>query len=271
MAIITGKDGYVNGVPCTTSWAVNRNASIGRYAASCAGYGTAVNRGVKNVTGVMTGIGGNPPVVPGTNMTFKGVIDNTFGLNKVLDGSVYIQSLAIQMPKEAGGNLTWAANFGVQGDLTEGTTGAADATYVLHEGAVQITDAVLYNGGTPYTIPGFRSANFTINAPEKTYVINGLTHRLPGNLEADISISVYDDDYINSKFEPNAIDKVSLYIDASTFWLFEWVRFGDINNFMVDRATQAIIGYDINGMWTAVSGGVEGSIVKPGGAFLFGS
>jgi hypothetical protein len=271
MSIITGRDGYVNGVGCTTSWMVNRSAAISRYAASCSGYGTNVNRGNLNVTGSMSGIGGNPLVTPGTTVAFKGVIDNTFGSNKVLDGSIYIQSLSLQMPKESGGNLTWTANFGVQGDLTEGTTGAADSTYILHEGASQITDAVLYDGGTPYTIPGFRQANFTINAPEKTYIINGLTHRLAGNLEADISIDVYDDDYNNAKFAPNVVDKLSLYVDASTFWLFEWIRFGDVSNFTVDRAGQAVVSYTINGMWTAANGGVEGSIVRPGGAFLFGS
>lgn len=267
MSIITGRDAFVNGIPCTQSWSVNRDAAVTRYAASCVGRGTGVTRGVKNVTGQMTGVGANPLITPGVDFTFKGVIDNSFGAAKVLDGTIRINSLNIAFPKESGGLITWTAGFGAQGDLTEGTTGAADATYVLHEGATQITNAILDTDD--YSIPGFRQASLTITAPEKPYVINGVIHRLSGNLEADISIDVYDDDYINARFEPNVVDGLYLYADSTTFWFIQWVRFTGISNMLMNRGTQDIIGYTINGMWTATNAGALGSIIRPSTVALF--
>jgi hypothetical protein len=271
MSITRGRDGYVNGIPCITSWMVSKSAAVTPYQASCTGRGTGITRGVINEIGTISGIGGNPPITPGTEFTFKGVIDNSVGFVKVLDGTVLPTSLTINIPKETGGNINWTAAFGVQGQLVEGAVGAADTSFVLHEGASLAADPVLDNAGDPYTIPGFRDCSFTIDCPEATYVISNAMYRKPGNLSANVTFNIYNDDYIDAKFAPNVVDKVKIYIDATTFWLFEWLRFTDIGNFTIDRATQAIIGHSIGAQWTAVNAATEGSIVRPGGAFLFGS
>lgn len=267
-----GRDGYVNGIPCITSWMASKTAAVQSYQASCTGRGTGQTKGVINEIGTISGIGGNPPITPGTEFTFKGVIGNDVGAALVLDGTVLPTSLTINLPKETGGLINWTANFGVQGQLAEGNVGAEDATYAAHDGANWAADPVVDNSGVPYTIPGFRDASFTIDCPEATYMLNNLTYRKPGNLAASISMNCYNDDYIDAKIAPNILDKLKIFVDPTQFWLFEWVRFNGISNFTVDRATQAIIGYSITANWSAMSAAnVEGSIVRPDGTFMFGS
>ncbi len=124
MSIIRARDGYVNGIPCVQNWATSKTATVQAYVASCTDRGTGITKGIINETGSISGIGGNPPITPGVEFTFKGVIDNTFGAAKVLDGTVLPTSLSITIDKETCGPITWTANFGVQGQLVEGSVGA---------------------------------------------------------------------------------------------------------------------------------------------------
>lgn len=271
MSIVTGRDAYVNGVACTESWQVNREGSNERYAASCTSRGTGVSNGNINESGSINGLGGEPPamVMPGTESTFKGVADNTSGSAKVLDGTVLFTSLQITCPFEAGGLIRWTANFGVQGTLTPGSVGAADATYVEHLGAADVLAPTLLDGGANYAIPGFRQWTLNINTPEKTFVQDAKTYRRAGNFEADVTIDVYNEQLRNAKYDINVIDKLKLYISPTTFWHLGWVKFTGAGPVTYDRGTQAIIGYTINGMWSAVHTGALGHITKPSGGALF--
>lgn len=266
----TGKYGYVNGIPCVQTWGYNRTAEQEVYSASCTDFGTGVTSGVINESGIITGVGGNPPIVPGQELAFKGVADNTPGSAEAYDGTILILGLTIGASKETGSNITWSAPFGVQGQLTPGVVGAADATFALSEGAAAIADAQLFDAGANYVIPGFRAWEFTVNCPEKLFTINGLRHRRAGNMQATIGIDVFNSELRNVKYAANAIDKVKLFIDATNFWLFEWVRFSEQTGYTVNRGTQDLIGYRINGNWTAVSAGALGHITKPTGGHLFG-
>jgi hypothetical protein len=269
--VISGRDAYVNGVPCTQSWGFNRTGSPTRYAASCTGSGTGVTKGNINEAGTMAGIGGNPPVTPGQTVAFRGIADNTVGDAVAYAGNILITSLEIDCDKQAGTPINWTANFGVQGELTPDTVGAADTTWAEHLGASVVADAQVYNGAAYVAFDLFRHWHLAIRAPEKTYVQNGLTYRKPGNLEADVSIDVFNRSLRNAIYDPNVIEKVRLYIDATTFWLVEWVRFTELTGIIFNRGTQDIVGYTINGQWSAVKGTAAGHIDRPDLTHLWGT
>jgi len=269
--VITGRDGYVNGIPCIQSWGFNRTAATSRYAASCTDRGTGVTKGNINETGAMAGIGGNPSVTPGNNITFKGVADNTVSDNIAYDGTVLVTGLHMECDQQAGGLITWSSTLGVQGSIVKGTVGAADATFSEAQGASIVHAPEIYDGATWVAVDGFKKWSFDINALEKTYVQNGATLRKGGNLEAQISIDVFARNMDIALYQPNVLQKVRLYIDATTFWLFEWIRFGELTGLTVNRGTQDLLGYTINGMWSSVSGTNLGHITRPNGVNLFGT
>lgn len=274
--IRTGKDGYVNGVPCLSAWGISRQTTATRYAASCTMEGTNVTKGNINVTGQMSGIGGNPAITWGADMAFKGVVDGSVGTPATVEGNIRVSELTINIPKEAGTEITWEASFGFQGDVTEGTTQYTDSTLTEHLGATIAADATFGPPPEPYTfaaIPGFRSAKLTIRRPEKTYVQNGVTYRLNGNFEAEATVEVFSDD-VKPTNDLNMLGKLRLYIDATNFWEFNYMRISEFSGFVVNRATQDLIGYSINYMWSAVggdAGATAGRIKTPGGTYLVGS
>lgn len=270
--IIIGRDGYVNGIPCIQSWALNRASTVGRYSASCTDRGTAAHNGNINESGVITGIGGNPAITPGVDFTFKGVTDNTPGAARVYDGTILPTSLDIDCPTEDGTPITWSANFGVQSELTPGAVGAADATFAEHLGATAALPPELSTDGSAwYAIPGFRSWHISLTTPEKTRVSNAKTVRKAGNLEGEITINIYEDEIRNVNFDINTVKQVRLYVDATTYWLFKWIKFSDISGMTVNRGTQDWVAPTLRGIWSDVKGTVLGSIKRPDGTFLFGT
>jgi hypothetical protein len=223
---------------------------------------------------MLAGIGGSPPVtiIPGTAIAFKGIADNAPGNIEAYNGTIMPLSLTMSASKESGGNITWSVPFGVMGELTyDAAVGAADSSYTLHSGSAAIADAAIIGGvPDPYPIPGFRSWTFTISASEKLYTVNGFRHRVTGNLTATISIDVFNSTLRNVKYDPNVLGKVKLFIDATTGWVFEWVKFRELTNYIINRETQEIIGYTINGSWTSVNSTL-GHITRPSGTHLFGT
>lgn len=274
--IRTGKDGYVNGIPCISRWGINRQTSASRYAASCTlNGGTAVTDGNINVTGMMSGIGGDPPLVWGADMAFAGAVD-AFGSGGsdpiAFEGDIRINELTITIPKEAGTEITWEAAFGVQGDVEATDTSYIDATNNEHRGAAIAANA-MFGPAAPYTyaeIDGFRGARLTIRRPEKTFVLNGLTYRDSGNFEAEAVVDVYSDNILAAQNALNQVGKLKLFIDATTHWEFNYMKISELSGFVMNRATQDLVGYSINYMWTAVNTTTAGHIKRPNGTMLIG-
>lgn len=266
--IRTGKDAYVNGISCVSSWSLNRVASVTRYSASCTGKGTGATNGNINVTGTITGIGGDPGIVWGSDVIgAKFVIDGSASGKLSLSGNIRFNELTINIPKEAGTEINWSANFGVQGDVTEDTAVAyTDSTLVEHLGAAVAADSQWSDAGTSSfaDIDGFRGARLTIRKPEKTYVVDGVTLRDSGNFEADLAIDVFSDDLLPAK-DLNAIGKMKVYINQTEFWEVWYAKIAELTNFQMNRATQDLVGYTINYMWSNVygTGNPVGKLVRP--------
>jgi hypothetical protein len=128
MPVYSGKDSYVNGVPCTQGWQANPAVTAQRYSASCVAGATNTPAGITNWTGQISGVGAQPPLFPdGLPFTFLGVINNTSGSLKSLNGTVLFEQLTIDFNRETYAPISWVATFGAQGAMTEAASGAADS------------------------------------------------------------------------------------------------------------------------------------------------
>lgn len=269
MTVISGKDGYVNGVPCTTSWSVSQVAAIQAYAASCTDGGTGVVEGNINWTGTMAGLGPNPPVIPGQEFTFRGIADATIGSVIAIEGTVLIENVSIQFPVQGGGPIVWTATFGAQGLMTSSVTGAADNTSQL---AVSAKDAEVEidPATTAQIIENVQSIALAFSASSVTYVNDGVTYRKSGNLSANLSFDVLNGDLFVAGYQPNERHEVHVNIGDGTFWEIDEVVFGGLSNFNVNVATRAIVGYSVSGQWSAVTDAdLKGKLTMPDGTVWF--
>ena len=257
--VYTGKDAYINGVSCVTAWSVTEAVTAKRYSASCVPGATAVPEGIVNFTGQVSGVGAYPiAVIPtGTDLTFKGVVNNTGGSLLSLNGSILVEQLTIDIDATTREAIKWAATFGAQGALTEASTGAADSVvqeaetgkdFYIKVGASGLTQAVT-------------KAQIVLRRPHATRVSGGATYRKAGNLEADLNFTVEESSLLVATYARNVKNRVKIftYTDPMTSdqycWEFNQVRFLGKSNFEVSRENPPkIISYQVNAQWHAVDG-----------------
>jgi hypothetical protein len=275
--VTTGKHAYVDGIPCVTSWGVNITNTAARHAASCVPDATAVVEGNLDWGGgTITGIGYNPAAMPtGTAIPFLGIVNRTgVDAGQALEGDILIEELTINIPVNAGTNINWAATFGVQGELLAvddaADADALDATF--SQGASAKDGKISIDDGSGFSVrPGVQNITLVFRRPHATYVENGLTLRQAGNLEAEVSYDVVSDEFLYDYDAPNATNLLRAYVTSLLFWEFDNIVFGGRSNFTINRQDNSLVGYSVNGLWTAVTGSTQGHINKPGGSFLYGS
>lgn len=250
MTVYSGKDAYVNTVGCVQSWQATEAVTAQRYSASCVPGATAVPPGIVNWTGQISGVGDFPEVVipNGTDLAFQGVINNTSMALKSLTGNVRIEQLTIDIDKSTYAPIKWTATFGAQGLLTEGATGAADAT--ISE-APNGKDLAISIGGTPLT-QSLTKAQIVLRMPATTYVDAGATKRTSGNLECDVNFTVQDSSLAVGAYAKNVLGLLKIFTTADNFWEFSKIRFLGKSNFTVDRVSNNVLGYQVNGQWSAI-------------------
>jgi len=268
MGVRHGKDAFVTGIPCISSWQVSEASNAQRYVASCGGDGSLVPEGNVDLTGSIAGVGWVPPIPDGVDLSFRGVASNVIGSLLSYTGTILIQESTLTIPVEAGGPPTWSANFGVQGELTkDAATGGADTT--RSNAASGKWGKVLIGSGDT-EVSGVRDITLTLRRPPATFINAGATSRRTGNLECDIAFNVYNDDKDVALYALNAIDEVKIVTNEAEdeFWWLSFIRFLQKSNFVVDRGQ--LIGYQVTGQWSFVSGTTEGFITLPDGTDIIG-
>jgi len=281
--VYTGKDAYINGVSCTTAWSVTEAVTAKRYSASCVPGATAVPEGIVNFTGQVSGVGAYPSaVIPtGTDLTFKGVVNNTGGSLLSLNGSILVEQLTIDIDATTREAIKWAATFGAQGALTEASTGAADSVVKEAETGKYLDIRVDGNSLTQ----AVTKAQIVLRRPHATRVSGGATYRKAGNLEADINFTVEESSLLVATYARNAMGALAVVthhdedLDVYLAYEFNRVRFLGKSNFEVSRENPPkIIGYQVNAQWHAVKepGNALGYILygvenDPEAAAIFGT
>lgn len=270
----TGKYAYVDGVPCTTSWSFTKSSSVGRYQASCVPDGSAASEGNVDYSGTMTGKGYLPPFPTEAEMAAVFVASAKTGEIMNYEGDILVSETTINIPVAAGGPITWSANWGAQGPLVKETvTAYEDDTRNPAPGAkhgkieiVEVNDA----GPEVWTVvPAVQNITLVFRRGVTTYVDNGYVYREAGNLEADVTFRVENDDVDVALYAENVVKRLRAYVNATQYYLYDAIMFREHSNLTVNRETNEMVGYDVSGWWTALRTRTPpalGTIVKPGSA-----
>ena len=271
----TGKYAYVNGVPCTTSWQSSITSQTSRYNASCAPGGTATASGNQSETGSMTGIGYAPPMPDDDDFAFVGVASAKPGEIVNYEGSVLIYETSLAIPVKQGGVITWSSNFGVQGLLEKTTIDQyLDATREVGPsakfGGIKIEGTPDSDTWTDVVVQGI---NITFRRPVTETVEDGVILREAGDLEADLNFMVESDDREVALYALATKKRVRVYVTPTTFFEFDCIEWGEKSNFTVTRQGAQMIGYQVNGMWSALRDqdpAALGYILLPDGSTFYG-
>lgn len=271
----SGKHAYVDGICCVQSWQLNQASSVSRYAASCVPGASAASEGNLNWTGTITGVGHSPVLPDGDELPFIGVVSPVDPILNYL-ADIAILETVINFPIAAGTPITWTANFGVNGEPTkEIATGYTDTCRDIGPSAklakISIEDVLDSNTWTD--IADVQSATLTFRRSEVTTINDGLTYREVGNLEVDLVFEVDSDDILVPLYEPNSVHRVRVYVNETEFYMFDSIMFSDHTNFQVQREPLSMIGYQVNGLFTALrerTPAALGEILLPNGSTLYG-
>jgi hypothetical protein len=272
----SGKYAYVNGLHCITGWSVTGASSAGRYSASCTPDGSAVSEGNENWTGSIQGVGYDALFPEEDDYAFIGVASAKAGQVVNYEGDVLVEQTTIQIPVAQGGPITWEATIGVQGSLTKTTvTPHLDATRdhapSAKYGGVRIEATP--DNGTFTDLDDIQNITITLRRPAVISVDSGETFREAGNLEADISFAINTDDLDVALYALNAVKRVRIYVSADDYFEFDAIMFTGLSDYRVVRGPQPqMIGYTVNGMWTASreTSATLGQILLPDGSELYG-
>ena len=276
----SGKYAYVEGIPCTQGWGVNRQSTASRYVASCTPDGSAAVEGNISEMGSVNGLGYLPPMPTEDNFEFIGVVSAKAAEIINWCGDVLIADTTITLPVASGTPISWSSSFGVQGELAENPeyhTGAylddsRDPAPSAKWGKIAVETVIDEGDWEDIAIQG---ATMKFSRGSAQTIEAGLTYHTAGNLEAEISFEIQDDDRGNPLLQVNAIKTVRVYVTETLYYQFDAILFSNQSNFKVDRASNNIIGYTMNGIWTALrdkagSGPNDlGEIVYPSGDVFY--
>lgn len=268
MAVLSGIGGVVDGHNTIRTWTVTTTADVQSLVASNTKIGTMVLAGNKDWSGSFTGYGHTPAVLPGAGFTFTGTIDGTNGAT----GTAIVDSVEIVIDIEAGAPISYTVNFSSNGALSLGAAAATDVTTPDPPTSIgcQVETGTMVAVPVWSDITDVRTVTITITADNQSYVSSetaGETLRFAGNISATIAISVYEDDFADLP-ALNAENGLRVYVTATTYWLFDYVVWGEASDLTVDRESAAVVGATLNAIWTAYgdidSGTItEGNIDQP--------
>jgi len=267
MGVLSGIGGAVDGEACVRTWTIATTADVQNAVCSASKQGTIVIDGNEDWSGSFTQYGHTPNRMPQDSFTFTGSIDGSNGAV----GTAIVDSVEITIDIEAGAIIGIVTNFSGNGAVTLGAAVASDSTTPDPATSIGCKVEVGTMVGSPVwtEITDVRTVTITITADNQSYVSSstaGKTKRTAGNISAAIAVTVYEDDFADLP-AVNSDARMRVYVNATEFWLFEFVRFGEASDLTVDRETAALVGATLNASWTGfaeVDGSMtEGQIVEP--------
>jgi hypothetical protein len=283
MSNIGGKNGHVvadaSPVGCIRTWGVSSSADIKSMVCSASGGGTIRVPGNVDWTGSYTGYGPIPAVLPGASFAFAGAITGTGAAAVGASGNAIVESVTINWDMENAQTINHIVNFGGNGALTLGTvTVAADDTtptpYPSKGMNVLLTPYVWGSAaGAESPIAKPRNVALTLTTANSTYAdggTSGLVQRVPGNLDATMTITCHADSVDGWASFPQVNECYRVRIqtdDTPKYWDISWMIFNALTGMDVDVETATLVGCSMNAGWTAfwnVSGAsTQGGITDP--------
>jgi hypothetical protein len=270
---VTVKRGYagaINGIPHVMRWVTNDRSKPPPWRSSQLSRGTGRIAGNTDWDGHYAAYGHTPTKMPTDTFTFTGSEDGTYGVQ----GDAVVDLVRIQVDIENGRPIAHLVRFSAHDTaLDYGEYTASDAStsgVVTSVGRIieTATAAAEPDFSETCSITKFDLLIWADNSPYNTGCTDGITHRVPGNIDARCSWQQFFDD-------PSALPSINSviswrgYVTASLYWDINWFVIDEVANFTVDIEGRTLVGADIQGSWTGKtmigSTNTTGHIKKPGG------
>jgi len=250
MSIIGGKAGMVScdaGISNVKKWSISSKANLPSTANSST-QGMEFNKaGNKDWSGSYEADGDTPAVYPGQKFAFEGASDATHGAS----GNAIVDKVDIKIDIAGGNIISHTVSFSANGALTLGAVTVTDGGVPAVAGSVGCK--VMY--GVPATpqlyaseLPNVKSITISLSAKNASTVNSssgGWTVREPGNWSVSVSIDC-DVDTFAAIIATNTVLGLNIYVNATQFWVIDWVIFGEASNIGADVESGAIIGCTYN-------------------------
>jgi hypothetical protein len=269
MAVITGISGAINTRELVRDWSIAYKGNLAEYAASNTLKAKSALIGNKDWSGSFKGYGSIPEVMPGEAFSFSGTMDAVNGAS----GTAIIDDLEINCDIEGGKPIDYTAAFSGNGALVFAANTSADASLLLPTSAVGCKVEL----GTVVTVPVWteltdvRNWKLKFSTDNKEYASSstaGWKNRKKGAMKCDVSIGVYASDYTTLP-APGTITGVRLYDAASTYWLVNWIIWGEMTDIGASPEESGLVAATLNGQFRALAlvtaTITAGNIAKPGG------
>lgn len=258
MSTQTGNFGTVNSVPNLRSWSITRTKANNKQASSALQDGTNREVGPLDWSGSYSAYGHSPVHMPGSYISFVGYKNPSSAGDKatgdILSGSALIQSVAITWDFATNAPISYVANFGGHGDLTESTGAPYSDSAVPTFFPPCVGKIELVQTPTPVRVSHVKQAVLTISKEVKTEVNSGTsaasgkctTMRYPGG-PVDWSLAITrSEGNVDADFVEGAIVELKLYVDATNFWHLKWGMVGDQSGITVNRESGDVIQFTNN-------------------------
>lgn len=258
---LSGKDAFAVGLTGVQSWTATRSATDSPHSHSGVAGATDVLQGSLDDTFSLTGVGFDPGKFPdGTAFALTLVKSNT-PPKMSLVGSALIESLQITIDKENPGNpIAYTISGGAHGGFSKSLTGFQDGgVYSAGSGRnLDVTidgDSVTEDFGTSGTC--IKSCVLNFKRPLSTYRCGGLTYRIAGNLEASITLNLFESNpYLITDTVGRDPTVVVVGCGALGSWSLSKVRWGGSTGPDPNRTTNAATSVSFTGMWLASDTGL---------------
>lgn len=261
MSTISGIGGAVDGASTVRAWSISSKADLQEFAASNTQGASGALPGNTDWSGQYSSYLPQPAVMPGEEFAFVGSIDGTKGAS----GTAIVDSVEITINIEGGNIISHTVNFSAAGTLTLGAAVAVDETIPGATTSIGCKVQIGPVGGAVADLPDVRTVTITITAANAAYVNSstaGKTLRKRGNWNATVAISVHTADF-STLPQPNDVKIVHVYVNATDYYEFNWLIFGEATDLSVDREQATIVGGTLNAKFCIEQGGALGVLTLP--------
>lgn len=275
MGVLTGSGGAVDAINTVRDWSISLTDDLQAYIASNTKSGTGRISGNEDWSGVFNAYGHTPVKMPGEKFTLTANIDKSLaGAALGAVGPVIVDQVEVRIDIESGAIIQHVTNFSGDGALVLGTAVADDVVVPNPPTSIGTKVQLAAPAASPTftSIPDLRTATITFTRSNQPYVSSdtgGKVKRVAGNLDVALALAVFADNFVLADLpQVGQVMDVKVFVDATTFWQFQWMTFGELSDAQVDVENAAVVGATFNAMmngYTLVgSTQTEGKIDKPG-------
>lgn len=252
--VITGESAVVAGVDTVEEWSINYKGDPQSYVASNTKSAMVRVAGNKDWSGSYKAKGHTPVRMPRDTFDFEGAVSGgVIGVS----GPVKVRQTSITFDVEAGRIIDHEVQFESNGALDRApahSPALTDTTVPDAPSSIGMKIEMAEPIGSPSfsELLDVRTVTITFSANNPSYVsssTDGQTKRSDGNLDVTLAISVYEADPDILPAE-DAIKHVKVFVDATTFWEFKWVMFGEATGLTANLASEDHINATLNASFT---------------------